>query len=74
MNMESTLVLNDTWARLASDEQIARTARALEANGIHTLIAESGMEARKMFFELVPDGAQVHQGASRTLEQLGITA
>ncbi|HEX8992287.1 MAG TPA: LUD domain-containing protein [Anaerolineales bacterium] len=60
------------FAKLASDEQIERTRKALEANNIHTLVAETGEEARQMFFELVPDGAEVFLGASVTLEQLGI--
>lgn len=60
------------FSRVAGDEQIERTARALETNGIHTLIAEDGEEARRMFFALVPEGAEVFLGASVTLEALGI--
>lgn len=56
----------------ASDEQIERTAKALEENGIHTLIAANGEEAKRMFFELIPEGAEVFLGASVTLEALGI--
>ncbi len=63
---------NKTFAELASDEQITRTAEALEAHGIHTLIAENGEEARRLFFELVPDGSEVFLSASVTLEKLGI--
>lgn len=68
----STIAPNKEFQRLASDEQIARTAKALEVNGIHTLIAENGAEAKRLFFELVPDGAEVYLGASVTLEKLGI--
>lgn len=57
---------------LATDEQIERTAKALEANGIGVRIAETGEEAKRMFFELVPDGSEVFLGASVTLERLGI--
>ena len=57
---------------LATDEQIERTAKALEANGIAVRIAETGEEAKRMFFELVPDGSEVFLGASVTLERLGI--
>ena len=60
------------FEKLASDEQIERTRKALEANNIHTLVAKTGEEARRMFFEIVPDGAEVFLGASVTLEQLGI--
>ncbi len=72
--METLLTQTKTFNRMASKEQIERTAKALEANGFHTLIAENGEEARKLFFEMLPDGAQVYQGASITLEQTGITA
>lgn len=63
---------NEKFARLASDEQIERVVKALEANGIHTLIAKNGEEANRLFFELVPEGAEVFLGSSVTLEKLGI--
>jgi hypothetical protein len=65
---------NLAFARLASDEQIERTTKALEANGIHTLIAQNGEEAKRLFFELIPQGSEVFLGASVTLETLGIQA
>jgi hypothetical protein len=70
----TTLEQNKTFDNLASDLQIEHTVLALEANGIHTLIADSGQEARQLFFQLLPDGSQVYQGASATLDTLGITA
>lgn len=60
------------FTRLASEERIQRTARALEQNNIQVLIADDGAEAKRMFFELVPEGAEIFLGASVTLEQLGI--
>jgi len=68
----NAVVLNETFARIVADEQIARTAKALEANNIHTLIAENGEEAKRLFFELIPEGSEVFLGASITLETLGI--
>lgn len=65
-------IINTTFAELASNEQIERTAQALEANGIHTLVAENAEEAKRLFFELIPDGAEVFLGASVTLETVGI--
>jgi len=73
-HMETALTQTKPFDRLASEEQIERTAKALEANGFHTLIAENGEQACRMLFELVPAGAQVYQGSSQTLEQIGITA
>jgi LUD domain len=72
MSGNTSSVPNQEFTRLATDEQINRTAAALEANNIHTLIAENGAEALRLFFELVPDGAEVFLGASVTLEKLGI--
>lgn len=63
---------NKEFEKLASDEQIEQTRKSLEANGIHVRIAENGEEAKRMFFELVPDGSEIFLGASVTLEQLGI--
>ncbi len=68
----SEQVPNQEFAKLASDEQIERTAKALEANGIHTVIAENSEEAKRIFFEMVPEGSEVFLGASVTLETLGI--
>ena len=72
VNSDTVLIPNEEFAKLATDEQIERTASALEANNIHTLIAEDGEEAKRLFFELVPEGAEVFLGASVTLETLGI--
>jgi hypothetical protein len=71
-NTVSELTPNKEFAKLASDEQIERTVKALEANGIHAVVAENGEEARRIFFELVPEGAEIFLGASVTLETLGI--
>jgi len=62
----------DEFAKLATDAQIEQAAKALEANGIKVLIADNGAEAKRMFFELVPDEAEIFLGASVTLEKLGI--
>lgn len=68
----SELVPNQEFAKLASDERIQRTAKALEANGIRALVAENGEEAKRLFFELVPEGSEIFLGASVTLETIGI--
>ena len=62
----------ETFAKQANDERISRTSKALAANGIQTLIAENGAEAKRLFFELIPEGSEVFLGASVTLETLGI--
>ena len=72
IEIEKTIVQDQEFAQLASDERIGRTARALETRNIDVLIAENGEEAKRMFFELVPEGAEIFLGSSVTLETLGI--
>ena len=72
INDTTTLALERSFAGQAGDEQIERAAAALKANGMNVLVAENGEEARRMFFELVPEGSEVFLGASVTLEVLGI--
>ena len=69
---ERVTTQNREFTTLASDDQIERTAKALEARNIRTLIAKNGEEAKRLFFELVPEGAEVFLGSSVTLETLGI--
>jgi YkgG family uncharacterized protein len=69
---EKQFIQGGEFGELASDEQIERTVQALKANGIEALVAENAEEARRLFFERVPEGAEVFLGASVTLETLGI--
>lgn len=71
---KSQLVPNMAYARLATDEQIERAAKALEANGIKVIVAANGEEAKRKLFELIPAGAEVFTGSSMTLEALGVPA
>lgn len=71
---KSKLVPNMAYAQLASDKQIERAAKALEANGIKVIIAANGEEAKRKLFELIPAGAEVFTGSSMTLEALGVPA
>jgi hypothetical protein len=65
---------NPNFAELASDEQIAATQEALNANNIQTIVVDTAEEARQYVLSLLPEGAEVHTGASRTLDQIGLTA
>jgi hypothetical protein len=74
LNLEAKIqeISNVRFGELASDEQIERTLRALRANNIEALVAENREQARQMFFERIPAGAEVFLGSSVTLEALGI--
>ena len=58
----------------ASEERIQRAAAALRANNIEALVVDDAEAAKRAVFERIPDGAEVHSGASRTLQQTGIEA
>ncbi|MCE9647008.1 MAG: lactate utilization protein [Chloroflexi bacterium] len=62
----------EEFAKQATNEKIERTAKALEANGIHVLVAENAADAKRLFLGLVPEESEVFLGASVTLEQTGI--
>ncbi len=70
----TSLKPNPEFNRLASDEQVAKTAHALEANGLHTVVVDTGEQARDQVWEMIPTGVQVYNPPSRTLEQIGLTA
>jgi L-lactate utilization protein LutC len=64
--------LGQQFAVLADDASVSRTSTALEANGITVVRAADAGEAKRIVLNLVPAGAQVHNGASQTLEETGI--
>ena len=70
--MATVLTPNRAWAQPASDDQIERTAAALEANGMRAIVVDTGDEARHQVFELLPAGAQIMTMGSRTLESIGV--
>jgi hypothetical protein len=61
------------FGTVADDARVKRTARALESNGISVLRAADAAEAKRTVLGLIPDGSQVHHGASQSLEGSGIT-
>ncbi len=60
------------FGTVADDASVKRATAALEANGIKVLRAANAAEARLIVLDLIPDGAQVHHGASQSLEVSGI--
>jgi hypothetical protein len=60
------------FARSPDEARVRRAATALEANGINVLRAADGAEAKRVVLDLIPDGSQVHHGASESLEVSGI--
>ena len=60
------------FAILADKARVERASAALEANGINVLWTADVAEAKRVVLDLIPDGSQVHHGASESLEVSGI--
>ena len=60
------------FGTMRDESQVKRAAAALEANGIKVLRAADATEAKLIVLDLIPEGSQVHHGASKTLEETGI--
>jgi hypothetical protein len=67
------LPVNEEFARPADAAAVERTAEALRSHGFDTRIVDGAAEAREMVLSLVPEGAEVGEGASETLDRIGVT-
>jgi LUD domain len=63
---------NPEFAVLASDERIDATAAALRSHGLEALVVGTGAEARAAVLDRLPEGAEVFNNTSITLESIGI--
>jgi hypothetical protein len=57
----------------ADEARVNRTQAALVANGIRVLRAANAAEAKRLVLGLIPEGSEVHHGASQTLAVSGVT-
>ena len=64
---------NREFAVPASRERLEAVAEALRNNGIRAMVAADRDEAKRLVLAELPDGAHVHQGASVTLDTIGVT-
>ncbi len=53
-------------------DRVERVAAALRSHNIEAIVVASGVEARAAVLGLIPEGAEVHSGKSRTLEDTGL--
>ena len=65
---------NPEFAVPADDATLERTAAALRGKGYSVHVVETAHAARDLIISLLPEGAEVSQGASETLEDIGATA
>jgi hypothetical protein len=67
------LPVNEAFAVPAQSAAIERTAEALRAHGFDAQIVPDAAAARDLLLSLIPEGAEVGEGASVTLDQIGVT-
>jgi len=60
------------FARPASEETIQRVAQRIRERNIEVVVVDDGDQARKAVLERLPEGAEVHSGRSKTLQDAGI--
>ena len=65
--------LTRRWGTRADNVRVKRVTAALQANGITVLRASDAAAAKRIVLDLIPVASPVHQGASQTLDVLGIT-
>ncbi len=67
------LPVNEEFAKLPRRDAIERTAEALRARNFEVLVVDGRDEARDVAMRLIPEGSEVGQGASETMERIGVT-
>jgi hypothetical protein len=53
-------------------DRVDRVAEALRSHRIEAIVVESGEEARRVVLGMIPEGAEVHSGKSKTLQDVGL--
>jgi hypothetical protein len=53
---------------------LERVAGAMRSHGIEAIVVETAADARAAVLSIVPEGAEVHSGKSKTIEDLGLFA
>ena len=67
------LPVNEAFARPADRATIERAAAALRLRNFDARIVVDAAEARETVLALLPEGSEVGEGASVTLDQIGVT-
>ncbi len=53
-------------------DPVERVAAVLRSHNIEAIVVDTGAEARTVVLGLIPEGAEVHSGKSKTLEDVGL--
>ncbi|MFA7071464.1 MAG: LUD domain-containing protein [Methanoculleus bourgensis] len=59
------------WSRIPDDATIRKTVAAIEARNMRVILAETAGDALQAVMDLIPEGAEVMNGTSTTLVEIG---
>jgi len=59
------------WNRIPPSDIVKKTAREIEKRGIHVIISPDGKDALEQLKKIIPAGAEVMNGSSTTLIEIG---
>src|SRR5580704_3576486 len=62
----------ERFTTAASEETLQSVAKALSERNLTPLLVDTPADARRAVLDMIPDGAEVHSGKSKTLEDAGI--
>lgn len=63
----------NTWEKLATEEELDKAIAALKENGISSVVVNSGEEAKEKVLSMLPEGAEVMNMTSVTLDKIGLS-
>jgi hypothetical protein len=55
-------------------DRIEHVASALRSHNVEAIVVETGADARQVVLDMIPEGAEVHTGKSKTLDDIGVYA
>ncbi len=61
----------EQWNRMPDEATIQRTIKVVESRNIRVILAETGREGLDAVLSLIPEGAEVMNGSSTTLLEIG---
>lgn len=62
----------EAYTTPASEETVQKVAQRIREHNIEVIVVDDGDEARKVALDMLPEGAEVHSGRSKTLMDAGI--
>ena len=69
-----TIPTTTEFAQPASEAMLQTVAQRLRERNFEAIIVATGADAKAAVMERIPDGAEVHSGKSKTLEDIGVFA